>query len=936
MRTSSQLRKVNQCEFNPNSSLTTVSPTVRDAGIQRRIALRALMGEPIQDLKLELEREYAKENKVWESGAQLSGALALQAGRLGRFLNWEIQSPERQNKKFLADLKAENGGPLVVKINGEDIEARPDYVVETDDEVIVCKIKTGRYNPNLSENVYTQEALALGLAGEKIADGKKVSLQYLYLGDSTEKDEKTSLTPAFGIPYDSDEKKYRHIIYTPFNDDLKEHIAEDFENTDHTCSPEDCAMCSYRNMCKFEEAPIPAPASDSVRPLGDVRLSQAQKDVIDFESGTARVNAGPGSGKTLVTSLHFASLAEKGYDPKKFCLLTFTNAGAGEMTARTIAYAAEKGHPIDPETLTSTTFNAFCQRIIEERYEQLGFTKKPHVIDESNKRAIINRMFDQFPRISFWKYTGSAATEKVYNKSSSSVAYVRAAMEFDEIKREGYTRQNYPSVWDRKYTPRDLDVLFMMYSEFNRQLLLHNYLEFDDQLKYVNKLYEMNPNLFEELGYEHIVVDEFQDTDKPQIELLLKMRDTTCFKSLMCVGDDSQSIFAFRHTSPEFMVNFETYFGRFVDFFLEENHRSNKATISFANSINDLAEVKVNKELIATKPEGLKPNALGFYSKKQEYEWIAQDIKHKWDNGERDIAVIMSDRNQLTSVASELTKLGVPSVLKSPVPLMSNSRINALVSFYDSFVGASSQGYADYQNILLHGGLKGASAAKIEEVANGFKSEVDTYERSKDVFLAFAKALDLEEHDEAYQEFLKRFDACEGMDDVKTTMENFKLYGKDEMFKREGRYEGVNLTTIHSAKGLEWDITYLCVDKLDDPKYHERLGYYTRSGEYDEQIRKFFVGATRAREELIITGEYLLKLDTRQQYAVFNEFLKKSFELTNRVWGYTYSEYEAVKAAEKAEANAQAIQNTLSHSRIGAAGREIARAESESQGIEIC
>ena len=85
-----------------------------------------------------------------------------------------------------------------------------------------------------------------------------------------------------------------------------------------------------------------------------------------------------------------------------------------------------------------------------------------------------------------------------------------------------------------------------------------------------------------------------------------------------------------------------------------------------------MAEVKVNKELIATKPEGLKPNALGFYSKKQEYEWIAQDIKRKWDEGQRDIAVIMSDRNQLTAVASELTKLGVPSVLRSPVPLMSN------------------------------------------------------------------------------------------------------------------------------------------------------------------------------------------------------------------------------------------------------------------------
>ena len=898
MRTSSQLRKTNSCEFNPNANISVNSEVLKVAKIQKRIIKRALQGEPIEDFASELLAEYDAADHIWENEEQRMSTVALQAARIERFVKWELTNPDRINRRFRDEIN--DGNPMIVDYFGEPVEAVPDYIIDNEDSVIVCKVKTGRFAS--TGNYDTPEGYCLGLAGEQIANGRPVYIQYLYLGDPTSNYERTALTKGpdgnYLVPYDATDSKYNKIAESKFDDKIKNNAREDFENDDHAaCSGDDCAQCPMNNMCHYTRPPIAIPTETTVGEERPVNPTYDQRQVIDYERGTARVNAGPGSGKTFVVALRVAKLIEKGYDPAKICLLTFTNAGAGEMTARAIKYAALSGNPVDPDLLTSTTFNAFCQQIIDAHDEELGYSRKPRIVPDETKRGSINRLLDQFPKMACWTY--SSAAQKIYNKNSSTIAAVAAGREFEIIKKEGYTRNDYPIEWNRNYTQEQLDILFMMYDEFNLQLKEKDLMEFDDQIIGVNKLFEMNPNLFEEMGYEHIIVDEFQDTDFPEIEMLQKMRETTGFKSLMCVGDDSQSIFAFRHTSPEYMVNFGNYFGQFDDFSLVENHRSNRHTISIANQINDLAQIKVDKTLVATKPEGIKPKVAGFYSEKQEFDWIARQVKERWDAGNHDIAVIMSDRFQLTKVADALTKLGVPSVLKSPVLVMQNSRVCALTTFYDAFMGRSTQGFLDYRNVIEDGGLKGKSAAELEEIAETFRNDVLNCDRNLETFVEFAKALDLMEVDECYQDFLEKVENCRDMEELIEFMEDFKIYGKESTYKREGRYDGVCLTTVHSSKGLEWDTVFLCLDKLDDPKYHDRPSYYQAKGEMDEQIRKWFVGATRNREELVMTGQYVLKM--AKDHALFNDFLRQAYNLCDQAWGYTYSEYEAVRAQEKAE-----------------------------------
>lgn len=910
MRLSNQLGVQSNCPHNTKANISVANDVITTAAVQKAVIKRALMGEDL-DYESELSILFDKEGVVFENQTLRNAQISLMAKRIDRLVNYERYTPSRAHKIFRRDM---NGGePVVVDYFGEQVEALPDYAIEYDDMVVVCKIKTGKGNFTRTENVESQEAYCLGKAGELIADGRDVYVQYLYLADperSAEVDSLVKISPTeYAEPYDTTARTKKKIFDAKFDDSLKEAIAthlgkikEEME-ANGGCKIEDCASCPEFNICHYEEPPIAHTVEEVVHRDWDQiesMLSYDQRQVINYDRGISRVNAGPGSGKTLVTSMRVSKLVENGCPPEAICLLTFTKAGAGEMTARSIDYGAHNNLAIDPDTLTSTTFNSFCQHIIEDHYEELGYARKPRVVPDEVKRGIINRIIDQFPKISQWSYSSSAKT-KVFNTAVTKVPFAAAIRDFELIKKEGYTRDTLPDDFNRgrRYTDRDLDVLFLMYEEFNKQLKERCLLEYDDQIREVERLLTIRPSLFNEMGYQHIIVDEFQDTDLPQINLLQKMIDTTCFKSFMCVGDDSQSIFAFRHTSPEYMINFQNYFGNFDSFNLVENHRSPRALINYANSINDMAEFKVNKELTPTK-DGNAPTIQGYYTKNQEYQAIANNVAERWEAGERDIAVIASDRLELSAIADKLTQLGVPSSFKSPVFLNQNSRIRALMTFYDSFSGKSTQGFLDYKNIIMHGEIRRLGKEEREQIIEEFKNDLSGCEKTVSAFVEFAKALDLSENDECYQDFLDKVKECRDYSELKEFMEDFKIYGQESKYTNTGTYDGVTLTTVHSSKGLEWDTTYLVMDKLYKKEFTTSPLASRQNGTYDEAVRKWFVGATRAKENLILCGQYLCGQDIKNQVSYFNKFLQESYRLLGKVWDYSFVEGERIRAEEKA------------------------------------
>lgn len=890
MRTSSQLNKTGGCERNARSSMQGHTRDQVLASAQKNVLMRILKGEPISDIRGEIDSILIEDGFVWENMEQRIENETNFENRIKRFVASEAGKP----KVFPDDMDT------VIDYFGEQVEAKPDYFIVSDNSVEVCKITTSAFSSE-ADDTNRQEMYALGLCAEKLFPDKEVFISRMHLRPTSIGESYAYEVDANGNythPYDSGYRKTDRCVSTvSFTQSAKDMYIEAHENeASATCSPEECASCPQFNLCHFQPAPISVDVEATVRPITDIRLSAEQRAATEFEFGVARANAGPGGGKTLVTAVRIANLLSKGYEPEDFCLLTYTNAGAEEMTARVMNYAASNGVPLDPERFQSGTINSFCQNIIVAHYEDLGYTAPPRVLPEEKRKRIINDLLDKYPKIADWKY-GQRSDSAFANGKYSRSALSQLGSIFAEIKR---TQLTYEEAMEKHLnfglTNRDLRTVFEMYDEYSSILKAANLLEFDDQLVLVEKLYSMDHNLFENMGYKHILVDEFQDTDLPQIKLLQKMIDTTCFKSFMAVGDDSQAIFGFRHTSPEFMINFENYFGRFTDFSLIENHRSTSNIVDLANSISEKSNCRVEKDLIATKPAGAAPTIQGYYSSKQEVEAIAADIARRWEAGERDIAVLMSERSELHNVAGALTKYGIPSVLMCRIPFVENSRVAALQTFYDSFTGKGTQGFADYQNILLNGALAGATAEQIDNTIEEMSESVMSTDRGLSTFMEFANALDEDKTDPCYQEFLEKLEFCRDADELDEFWQEFKIYGKSSEYKREGKYEGVCLNTIHSAKGLEWDTTYLSLSKLDKPAMHQRAN----TAERDETIRKFFVGATRARENLIMTGEYVLKMD--KYGAVFNDYVKMAYDLVGKPYAYNYAEYRAVREQEKREA----------------------------------
>lgn len=902
MRTSSQLNTTGGCEHNARSSIKGSSRDAILASAQKNVVMRMLRGEPIDDIAGEIDSILKEQGFVWENMEQRVLTESLYEKRIKRFY-----AEEHEKEIVFPD-----NMDTVVNYFGEEVQALPDYFVVYPHEVEVCKVTTSRFDNEVND-VSRPEMYALGLCGKKLFPNKEVIAARLHLGCSSRaeyNDEafRTNSNGTYAHPFD-DPSIYRNVSSLRMDERAQEiFTALHAEEGTKTCTPEECASCPQNNLCHYEEPPISVDVIASVRPISEIRMTNAQRQVVEFERGVARVDAGPGGGKTLVTAMRISNLLQKGYQPEDFCLLTYTNAGAREMTARVMNYAASNGVALDPERFCSGTINSFCQNIIVDHYEELGYTAPPRVLPEEKRKRIINDLIDKYPKVSDWKYDQRSDQKFAMSGRYSKSALKLASDLFSIIKNKQLTKDDASSQIEFAiYSDKDLSTIFAMYDEFQRTIKHMNLLEFDDQLIEVNKLYEAHPTLFNEMGFKHILIDEFQDTNLEQIKLLQKMIDTPQFTSFMAVGDDSQAIFGFRHTSPEFIIHFGDYFGRFSDFALVENHRSASSIVNFANEVNSQANEKVDKDLIATRPEGLHPIVQGYYSKKQETEAIAEDIARRWEQGERNIAVLCPTKAELRSMASALTKYNVPSVLMCSTPFVENSRVAALRTFYDAFSGKGNQGFVDYQNVLSNGALLGASAEQLENTADIMANEIKDQPRDLETFMHFAEALDEDKTDACYQEFLERIRFCRSTDELQEFWQEFNIYGSTSEYKREGIFEGVCLNTIHSAKGLEWDTTYLSLSKLDKPSYHSRN--YRNSKEHDESIRLFFVGATRARDNLIMTGEYLVNMD-KTTGPVFNQFLKMAYDIAGKPFEYNYAAYKATKDQEKEEAS-QVATNAL-------------------------
>jgi superfamily I DNA/RNA helicase len=924
LKANNACKKHRKFAYKPSSG---VADHVRKAHLTTRACKDLIFGRKEEDVRREFNEEF---ETLYYPTQQTREYEARQAWKeIKRYVDGELSM---FRKRVVLQ-----GMPVNIGVE-EDVYVEPDFVaigepyydelreLQFDGTITLIKLHTGK--PHGARAVKSDLAkYAMIKYGRKlVGPGKTVSIiasdVYLKRADDTgENAKEPKFDENFWAPggnnvvslYDTytggTEKTDLDVEFEPvvkaFNEGQE---AED-------CTESDCKECNLRDICHYTEPPIRITKEKVQKTIRDLMLTTSQDDAIEYEKGIVRINAGAGVGKTVVVALRTVTLLNKGVKPEEIVLMTFTNAGAEEMRSRIQLYNDDIGTGEDISAMKICTFNSFGDDILKVEYPQFGFTEPPKVIDEVERAGIISSLLKENV------IKGLNYKQFIVNSQYVKGAVWVAAKVFDIVKKGPYTILDLDDVWselgqDRRFATKEaVEQLIKLYDDYDAELRDNNLIEFADQEMMLFELLQKDPYYLEQFGYKHIIVDEFQDTNLKQMELLKILINAPSCESLMVVGDDSQAIFSFRDTSPEYIINFRNYIGEETDdIYLLDNHRCTPEIIEFANKINALNNFKVAKDLIATRPSGAPVTVKGFHTYDDEENYIIEGVKKQLADGRKpeEIAIICATKNELRKYSNRLTKEGIPSVSLNPEPFLENSRVKAAISFVKSLSDETDTlGLLSYINAKVGGGLFEKTAEEIEKLLDEARVDAAIVDsklehEKKDALLDMLKTIDRND-DEIYQKFLETLER-KTFEKIVDYCNDFLVFGTKNEARREHDYPGVVLTTCHSSKGLEWPVVFASLSKFDSDTKNLHAGSGASIRALEEQRRLLFVTATRARDELFITGRYVA-YGKKGNYT-YNMFLQESFESNGQEFNIFNIQKEAEEialAAKKKRAEERAL-----------------------------
>jgi len=595
-------------------------------------------------------------------------------------------------------------------------------------------------------------------------------------------------------------------------------------------------------------------------------------------------------------------------------LITFTDAAAREMRERLAGAFATKGFKVDPEKIPTMTFNAFDMDLIKRFHDQLGFLNVPTVIDTNPTRvaAKVVPLVTGENKVDGLNY--SIPIEMNAGAKGAQGALTLALKVFDLIKQAnidvteaGSADKVKDLVQDAglytKMSDQSIACFIDLYATYNNILNQEGLITFADQEPMGLKLLDMNPDYLNSLGFKHIVIDEFQDSNDMNMEFVKRL--VACMtdnggtiESIMVIGDDNQSIYGFRNANPENMIHFAEKIGKPVDkLLLSQNYRSHEEIIEPANKLVALNVNRIDKPLVAAKGPGGKTVIKGYETEDEKIEFTVNEIKRLIEEEGReyaDIAIITFGKKDLGKYSAALSKADVPWVIMAPVKLIDNSRVRGAMKLCDAFFDPdATQSYFEYLVPKYDGKIfeeltDEQITEEIEELRRSFTSfDQMTPENQLRKWHEYLEAINIGD-DELYQKWLDMVydeDTKIDPDDPNKSalakeiefIQNFKRFGKDTEAKMDQRYEGVTLITAHSSKGLEWPVVFNSISDYDNAMLHKaRLVL-----EVEERRRLLFVSMTRAKELLYVNAEYVA-YSNEFTGEVYNQFLHDLYKVTGK------------------------------------------------------
>ena len=598
-------------------------------------------------------------------------------------------------------------------------------------------------------------------------------------------------------------------------------------------------------------------------------LNPEQLEAVYHETGPMLILAGAGTGKTRTITARIAWLVSQGEDPAKILAVTFTNKAAREMKER-IAGMVDAA---DAKAVTASTFHSLCLRILRADAERLGYKANFSIFDESDQMGLIKKIITRV----------SAKDEKL----------------------DPNFAKNFISKAKNNALPIDADTLLgSVFHRYEQELRALNAMDFDDLLGKAVKLLDEHSEAREKwrARVKYLMVDEFQDTNKLQLDLV-NLLVSGQPPNVCVVGDDDQSIYGWRGAEVSNILEFEKHFPNPRIIRLEQNYRSTNAILGAANRLIKNNPRRRGKNLWSPKEGGEPVRVIAVPDDRKEAEFVVQEIGAQRDEAKvpwEHFAVIYRMNAQSRLLEDNLRKIKIPYRLVGGKSFFERREIKDLAAYMTILLNP-----ADDPALLriIATPPRGIGATTVElALAFSIEKEVSLFEalrhpeyletcsrKAAEAIRSFVDEMDAARirvgtpGGDAAQILSSLLEGCGYMDDLKRSCKTpdetlNREENVREMLRALGEYQkrskdglqgfldevsldrereadkadtatGVTLITMHAAKGLEFPYVFL-VGVEDGLLPHERS---KTEGTVDEERRLFYVGITRAMKTLVIT-----------------------------------------------------------------------------------
>ncbi len=617
-------------------------------------------------------------------------------------------------------------------------------------------------------------------------------------------------------------------------------------------------------------------------------LNAEQYKVVCQADGPCLVLAGAGSGKTRTVTYRVAYLLEKGVDPARILLLTFTNKAAHEMKDRITGLIGQGSRG-----MWGGTFHHIANRLLRQYAGVFGFQSNFTILDGEDAKDLVTATIHSLDLGGQGKKFPSGGI--VQEMISFARNAIRPLEEVVEMK-----------------NPRFLeyaDALNEVMKDYQTRKQAQNTMDFDDLLHYTRQLLQTPSGEAVAKRFDYVIVDEYQDTNSIQGEIVKLFAAHS--GNVLVVGDDAQSIYSFRAANIRNILDFPKLFGgtgkksQAKVFKLETNYRSTPEILRFANTIIKQNVDQHSKELKSVRQPYLKPLLYPFDDQRAEASFVAQAIVDRKRTGTplEQQAVLFRSTFHAQQLEMELAKRGVPYDFRGGLKFFERAHIKDALAFL-RVVSNPKEEVSWLRLLSMHAGIGPATASSIYKFVSAL-TEVDRVtqmglpptvggaratvgwdqfqkimreilsvkERTPEALILAVLASDYQDIMESKwpnwrdraQDIEQLAVFARGATDLSKFLSELALeeqmsQQRDKLAKA-GKEGKVVLSTVHQAKGLEWDVVYIL--NVAEGSFPNRRAL-KEDGGTEEERRLLYVASTRARRELLLTYPLTSTFDATQ------------------------------------------------------------------------